>query len=215
MTTHLTRAMHRIKKEILSLGAMVEDRFKKSIYAIKTENLEQAQEIINTDYLVDEREVEVEEECLKTLALYQPVATDLRLITAVIKINNDLERIADYAVNIAQRYKTSAQNSNKFKYDYTAMAEQAANMLKLSLDALVSMDVDMAYKVREMDEEVNTMRNDAYRIMKDDIRRHPEMVEEIINMYLISRHIERVGDHTKNIAEEVIYLIEGEIIRHS
>ena len=215
MTTHLTRAMHRIKKEILSLGAMVEDRFKKSIYAIKTENLEQAQEIINTDYLVDEREVEVEEECLKTLALYQPVATDLRLITAVIKINNDLERIADYAVNIAQRYKTSAQNSNKFKYDYTAMAEQAANMLKLSLDALVSMDVDMAYKVREMDEEVNTMRNDAYKIMKDDIRRHPEMVEEIINMYLISRHIERVGDHTKNIAEEVIYLIEGEIIRHS
>ena len=215
MTTHLTRAMHRLKKEILSLGAMVEDRFKKAIYAIKTEDLKQAQEIIDTDYLVDEREVEVEEECLKTLALYQPVATDLRLITAVIKINNDLERIADYAVNIAQRYKTSSQNSNTFKYDYTAMAEQAANMLKFSLDALVSMDVDMAYKVREMDEQVNAMRNDAYRIMKDDIRSHPEMVEEIINMYLISRHIERVGDHTKNIAEEVIYLIEGEIIRHS
>ncbi|MCG8634845.1 MAG: phosphate signaling complex protein PhoU [Desulfobacterales bacterium] len=215
MTTHLTRAMHQIKKEILSLGAMVEDRFKKAIYAIKTEDLEQAQYIIDTDFKVDEREVEVEEECLKTLALYQPVATDLRLIVAVIKINNDLERIADYAVNIAQRYKTSAQNSNKFKYDYTAMAEQAANMLKLSLDALVSMDVDMAYTVREMDREVNTMRNDAYRTMKADIKRHPEMVEEIINMYLISRHIERVGDHTKNIAEEVIYLIEGEIIRHS
>ena len=88
-------------------------------------------------------------------------------------------------------------------------------MLKMSLDALVSMDVDMAYTVREMDREVNAMRNDAYRIMKDDIRRHPEMVEEIINMYLISRHIERVGDHTTNIAEEVIHLIEGEIIRHS
>ncbi|MEH0019826.1 MAG: phosphate signaling complex protein PhoU [Desulfobacter sp.] len=215
MTTHLTRAMHKIKKEILSLGAMVEDRFKKSIYAIKTENLDQAQEIIETDYKVDEREIEVEEECLKTLALYQPVATDLRLIIAVIKINNDLERIADYAVNIAHRYKTSAGNSNKFKYDYTAMAEQAAKMLKMSLDALVSMDVDMAYTVREMDREVNAMRNDAYRIMKDDIRRHPEMVEEIINMYLISRHIERVGDHTTNIAEEVIHLIEGEIIRHS
>ncbi len=215
MTTHLTRAMHQIKKEILSLGAMVEDRFKKAIYAIKNEDLEQAQEIIDTDFKVDEREVEVEEECLKTLALYQPVATDLRLIVAVIKINNDLERIADYAVNIAQRYKTSAANSNKFKYDYTAMAEQAVNMLKLSLDALVSMDVDMAYAVREMDREVNAMRNDAYRTMKADIRRHPAMVEEIINMYLISRHIERVGDHTKNIAEEVIYLIEGEIIRHS
>lgn len=215
MTTHLTRAMHQIKKEILSLGAMVEDRFKKAIYAIQTEDLAQAQYIIDTDFKVDEREIEVEEECLKTLALYQPVATDLRLIVAVIKINNDLERIADYAVSIAQRYKTSSQNSSTFKYDYTAMGDQAARMLKMSLDALVSMDVDMAYSVREMDREVNTMRNDAYRVMKEDIRSHPQMVEEIINMYLISRHIERVGDHTTNIAEEVIYLIEGEIIRHS
>lgn len=215
MTTHLTRAMHTIKKEVLSLGAMVEDRFKKAIYAIQNEDLEQAQYIIDTDYQVDEREVEVEEECLKTLALYQPVATDLRLITAVIKINNDLERIADYAANIAKRYKTSAQNPSNFKYDYTAMAEQAAKMLKMSLDALVSMNVDTAYAVREMDKEVNAMRNEAYRVMKENIQARPDMVEEIINMYLISRHIERVGDHTTNIAEEVIYLIEGEIIRHS
>lgn len=215
MTTHLTRAMHKIKKEVLSLGAMVEDRFKKAIYAIQNEDLEQAQYIIDTDFKVDEREVEVEEECLKTLALYQPVATDLRLITAVIKINNDLERIADYAVNIAKRYKTSSQNPNKFNYDYTAMAEQAAKMLKMSLDALVSMNVDTAYDVREMDKEVNAMRNEAYQVMKQNIQARPDMVEEIINMYLISRHIERVGDHTTNIAEEVIYLIEGEIIRHS
>jgi phosphate transport system protein len=215
MTTHLTRAMHNIKKEVLSLGAMVEDRFKKAIYAVQNEDIEQAQYIIDTDFKVDEREVEVEEECLKTLALYQPVATDLRLITAVIKINNDLERIADYAVNIAKRYKTSADNPNKFRYDYTAMAEQAARMLKMSLDALVSLNVDTAYEVREMDKEVNAMRNEAYRVMKENIQARPDMVEEIINMYLISRHIERVGDHTTNIAEEVIYLIEGEIIRHS
>ena len=215
MTNQLTRAMHKIKNEILSLGAMVEDRFKKAIYAVKTKDLELAIQIIETDYLVDAQEIEVEEECVKTLALYHPVATDLRLITAVIKINNDLERIADYAVNIARRFKTSGQRSNSFEYDYTAMAEQAAKMLKFSLDALVSLDRDLAYKVREMDEEVNTMRNEAYRVRKDAIRKNPEQVEEIINMYLISRHIERVGDHTKNIAEEVIYLIEGEIIRHS
>ena len=182
---------------------------------IQTEDLEQAQFIIDTDYKVDEREIEIEEECLKMLALYQPVATDLRLIVAVIKINNDLERIADYAVNIAKRYKTSAGNTNKFKYDYTAMGDLAAKMMKMSLDALVSMDVDMAYEVREMDKQVNLMRNDAYGIMKGDIQNNPQMVEEIINMYLISRHIERVGDHTTNIAEEVIYLIEGEIIRHT
>lgn len=215
MTNQLTRAIHKIKKEILSLGAMVEDRFKKTIYAVKTNDLEQAVQIIETDYLVDAQEVEVEEECLRTLALYHPVATDLRLITAVIKINNDLERIADYAVNIARRFQISGQNSDSFQYDYTAMAEQAIKMLKLSLDALVSLDGNLAYKVREMDEEVNTMRNEAYSVMKQAIRKNPEKVEEIINMYLISRHIERVGDHTKNIAEEVIYLIDGEIIRHS
>lgn len=215
MAGHLQREIEKIKKEILSLGAMVEDRFKKAVYAIKTEDLELAQTIIDTDIEVDEREIEVEEECLKILALYQPVATDLRFLVAVIKINNDLERIADYAANIALRFKTSSEDPNKFRYDYTAMGEQTAKMLRMSLDALVKMDVDMAYDVRDMDAAVNTMRNEAYDSMKQDIQQHPEMVSEIINMYLISRHLERIGDHTKNIAEEVIYLIEGEIIRHT
>lgn len=215
MSVHMLRAIEDIKKEILSLGAMVEDRLKKAIFAIQTEDLELAQKVIDTDFEVDEKEIEVEEECLKILALYQPVATDLRFIVAVIKINNDLERIADYASNIAIRFRTSSQNPNKFKYDYTAMADLTAKMLKMSLDALVRVDVDMAYEVRSMDADVNTMRNEAYDSMKKDIQKHPDMVSEIINMYLISRHLERIGDHTTNIAEEVIYLIEGEIIRHT
>ena len=215
MSGHLQREIEKIKKEILSLGATVEDRMKQAIEAVKTEDLELAQRIIDTDYQIDEREIEVEEECLKILALYQPVATDLRFLVAVIKINNDLERIADYAANIAMRFKTSSHDPGGFKYDYTAMADQAIRMLKLSLDALVHMDVDMAYDVREMDKTVNQMRNDAFGIMKKDIQAQPEKVLQIINMFLISRHIERVGDHTTNIAEEVIYLIEGEIIRHT
>ena len=215
MAGHLQREIDKIKKEILSLGAMVEDRFQKAIYAVKTEDLNLAQKIIDTDFEIDEREIEVEEECLKILALYQPVATDLRFLVAVIKINNDLERIADYASNISKRFKTSSHDPNKFKYDYTSMADQAAKMLRMSLDALVRTDVDMAYKVRDMDKDVNIMRNDAYDSMKKDIQEHPKMVGEIINMYLISRHLERIGDHTTNIAEEVIYLIEGEIIRHT
>jgi phosphate transport system protein len=214
MAGHIHKAIEKLKKEILSLGAMVEDRFQKAIYAIKMEDLDLAREIIRTDYRVDEREIEVEEECLKILALYQPVAMDLRFIVVVIKINNDLERIADYAVNIAMRYKTSFQNQEKFRYDYSAMACQTATMLKMSLDALVSLDVDMAYEVRDMDKIVNGMRNQAYDVMKEDVKNHPDQVGEIINMYLISRHLERIGDHTTNIAEEVIYLVEGEIIRH-
>lgn len=215
MAVHLQRAIEKIKKEILTLGAMVEDRFKKAVYAIKTEDLELAQQIIDTDFEVDEREIEVEEECLKILALYQPVAMDLRFLIAVIKINNDLERIADYASNIARRLKTSSKDSYTFKYDYTTMGEKAARMLRMSLDALVRMDVDMAYEVRDMDKLINLMRNDAYDSMKKDIQEHPEMASKIINMYLISRHIERIGDHTTDVAEEVIYLIDGEIIRHT
>ncbi|WP_457553690.1 phosphate signaling complex protein PhoU [Desulfobacula sp.] len=215
MPGHLQREIEKIKKQILSLGAMVEDRFQSAIYAIKTRDLELARKIMDTDFEVDEREIEMEEECLKILALHQPVATDLRFLVAVIKINNDLERIADYAANIARRYITSFNDPNKFKYDYTSMADQAAKMLRMSLDALVRMDVNMAYDVRDMDETVNVMRNDAYDSMKTDIQKHPGMVGEIINMYLISRHLERIGDHTTNIAEEVIYLIEGEIIRHT
>lgn len=215
MSGHLQKQIEKIKKQILALGAIVEDRFQKAIQAVNNEDLELAQKIMDTDFEIDEMEIEVEEECLKILALYQPVATDLRFLVAVIKINNDLERIADYASNIAKRYKTSSDNPGKFKYDYSMMAQTASNMLKMSLDALVRMDVDMAYEVRDMDKQVNTMRNEAYDAMKEDIKKHPEMVGEIINMYLISRHIERVGDHTTNIAEEVIYLIEGEIIRHS
>jgi len=214
MAGHLQRATEKIKKEILSLGAMVEDRLQQAIYAIKTCDFVLAQKIIDTDFQIDEQEIEVEEECLKILALHQPVATDLRFLVAVIKINNDLERIADYASNIAKRFIISSDDPGKFKYDYSAMADQAAKMLRKSLDALVRMDVDMAYDVRDMDGAVNAMRNEAYEAMKKNIQAHPEMVGEIINMYLISRHLERIGDHTTNIAEEVIYLIEGEIVRH-
>lgn len=214
MRGHLQREIEKIKKEILCLGAMVEDRFQKAIHAVKTSDQVLAQNIMDTDFEIDKIEIEVEEECLKVLALHQPVATDLRFLIAVIKINNDLERIADYACNIAKRFIISFEDSRLFKYDYAPMADQAAKMLRKSLDALIRMDVDMAYDVRDMDEIVNAMRNDAYETMKKDIQDQPDKVGGIINMYLISRHLERIGDHTKNIAEEVIYLIEGEIVRH-
>ncbi|THB77584.1 MAG: phosphate transport system regulatory protein PhoU [Desulfobacteraceae bacterium] len=214
MRGHLPKGIEKIKKEILALGAMVEDRFKKAVYAIKTEDLELARRIMDTDHEVDQREIEVEEECLKLLALYQPVAVDLRFLVAVIKINNDLERIADYAANISQRFLSSHAHAQKFRYDYSDMTELTAKMLEMSLDALVGMDLDIAYEVRILDHDVNQMRNEAYDMVQKDIKANPEQVAEIINMYLISRHLERIGDHTKNIAEEVIYLIEGEVIRH-
>ena len=212
---YFTRELDKIKKEILSLGTMVEDRFKNAVYAVKINNIELAQSIIDTDHEIDQREIEIEEECLKVLALYQPVATDLRLVVAIIKINNDLERVADLAKSISRRLKSAVKKRcGSLEYDYTSMADKVGNMLRLSLDAIVRMDVDMAHQVIGMDEDVNAMRNDAYQYVKEFLDKEETDVDRVINMYLISRHLERIADHTTNIAEEVVHLVEGEIIRH-
>ena len=212
---YFTRELDKIKKEILSLGTMVEDRFKNAVYAVKINNIELAQSIIDTDHEIDQREIEIEEECLKVLALYQPVATDLRLVVAIIKINNDLERVADLAKSISRRLKSAVKKrSGSLEYDYTSMADKVGHMLRLSLDAIVRMDVDMAHQVIGMDEDVNHMRNDAYQYVKEFLDKKETDVDRLINMYLISRHLERIADHTTNIAEEVVHLVEGEIIRH-
>ena len=215
MAKHFDRELEKLKKRILSLGAMVEERVYLAIKAIESRDSDLAARIIRSDYEIDETEVEVEEECLKILALYQPVAIDLRFIVAVIKINNDLERIGDEAVNIAERIQSIAKRSTfSFHFDYTEMAEIAAAMLKQSLDALVNMDIDTAFRVITMDDEVDDIQGNAYSQIKQAMRERPGEMTYLINLYLISRHLERIADHATNIAEEVVYLIEGEIVRH-
>ena len=215
MTIHFQRELEKIKKRILSLGAMVEERVHTVIKALETRDADVANKIIKSDYEIDEMEVEIEEECLKILALYQPVAIDLRFIAAVIKINNDLERIADEAVNIAKRVSIIAKREKlDISFDYSLMAGKAEYMLKKSLDALVNLDIDLAFKVCTLDDEVDEMLREAYHRIKQAIGEHPDRVGYLINLLLISRHLERIADHGTNIAEEVIYLVEGEIVRH-
>ncbi len=215
MARYLIRELDKIKKKILSLGALVEERVRMTSAAVDNRDAAIAQKIIDTDWEIDEMEVEVEEECLKILALHQPVAVDLRFIVTVIKINNDLERIGDQAVNIAERVLTiSKRPEMDFVFDYLPMAEKAEAMLKMSLDALVNVDVDMAFKVITLDDEVDALKTLAYDRIKAAIKKNPERVGYLINLMLISRHLERLADHATNIAEEVIYLIEGEIVRH-
>lgn len=195
---------------------MVEDRVRMALNAVDTNDAELAHKIIKTDYEIDEMEVEIEEECLKVLALHQPVAVDLRFLIAVIKINNDLERIGDQAVNIAERVDVIAKRAlSDLLFDYSSMGEKAQKMLKMSLDALVNMDYDLAFKVVMMDDEVDQIKGDAYDRIKRAMSEHPDKIGYLINLLLISRHIERLADHTTNIAEEVIYMVEGEIIRHA
>lgn len=213
---HFSRELEKIKKEILSLGAKVEEQVRMAIQAVETNDAELAKQIIKSDFNIDEMEVEIEEDCLKILALHQPVAVDLRFLIAVIKINNDLERIGDQAVNIAERVDVIAKRDlSEFFFDYTAMGEKVQDMLKMSLDALINMDYDMAYSVVIRDDEVDQIKVDAYDRIKQAMSKHPDKIGYLINLLLISRHLERLADHTTNIAEEVIYLIEGEIVRHA
>lgn len=215
MARYLIRELDKIKKKMLSLGALVEERVRLTSAAVDNRDAAIAQKIIDADWEIDEMEVDVEEECLKILALHQPVAVDLRFIVTVIKINNDLERIGDQAVNIAERVMTiSKRPEMDFVFDYAPMAEKAEAMLKMSLDALVNMDVDMAFKVITLDDEVDAIKTLAYDRIKKAIKNNPGRVGYLINLLLISRHLERLADHATNIAEEVIYLIEGEIVRH-
>lgn len=215
MSKHLRRELDKIKKKMLSLGALVEERTRMVVQATVGLDADIAQKIIASDWEVDEMEVEIEEECLKILALYQPVAVDLRFLVATIKINNDLERIGDEAVNIAERVLILAKRPPiPFGFDYTPMAQRVQSMLKLSLDALVNLDVDLAFKVITMDDEVDAIQVLAYDRIKEAIKAHPDRVGYLINLLLISRHLERIADHSTNIAEEVVYLIEGEIVRH-
>ena len=215
MVRHLQRELEKIKKRILSLGALAEERVHRTAEALYNRDAGAARKIIESDWEIDEMEVEVEEECLKILALYQPVAVDLRFLVATIKINNDLERIGDEAVNISERVVTMARGPDPgFVFDYMPMAEKVQTMLKMSLDALVNLDIDLAYKVITLDDEVDAIKEEAYDKVKAAIKEKPDRVGYMINLLLISRHLERLADHCTNIAEEVIYLIEGEIIRH-
>ncbi len=188
MTKHFQRELEKLKKKILSLGAMVEERVYMATKVIENRNPNLATQIIKADHEIDEMEVDVEEECLKVLALHQPVAIDLRFITAVIKINNDLERIGDEAVNIAERVQSIAKSDLvRFHFDYSVMAEKAAAMLKQSLDALVNLDIDIALKVCTLDDEVDEIQSKAYRQIKQAIKENPEEITYLLNLYLISR----------------------------
>ena len=215
MNIFLKKELETVRKQLLSLGAMVEDRFRQAVKAIEKGELSLCEAIVSSDYEVDDMEVEIEEECLKVLALHQPVAGDLRFLIVVIKINNDLERIADLAVNIAERVRRiQGFNYAHFIDDYTEMADMTGKMLKMCLDAFVNQDTNLAEQVLKMDFEVDEMKNRFYDRIKAEMMKEPEKTGKFINMLLISRHLERMADHATNIAEEVIYMKKGEIVRH-
>ncbi len=160
-------------------------------------------------------EVEIEEDCLKILALHQPVAIDLRYVVAVLKINSDLERIGDEAVNIAERAAYLATHPPiDLALDFKGMASKAQSMVSRSIDALVNLDPAVARQVRIADDEVDEMNRYMYKLIQDYMAGNCDRVTESVHLLSTSRHLERIADQATNIAEDVIYMVEGEIVRH-
>ena len=215
MTMHMQREIEKLKKLVLSLGADVEENVHKAVQALQSRDKAMAEKIVAADAAVDQLEVYLEEECLKILALHQPVAIDLRFVIAVLKINSDLERIGDLAVNIAERaVYLAAQDPVDVPFDFVGMADKTKLMLKRSLDALVNMDTREAWEVCGMDDEVDAMNRKMYEQVQEGIRKRPDQMESLIHCLSTSRHLERIADHATNIAEDVIYMVAGEIVRH-
>lgn len=215
MPKHLQREIENLKKKLLNLGARVEAAVREAIDSIEERDASLAQKIIEDDIQIDDFEVEVEEDCLKILALHQPVAIDLRFIVAVLKINNDLERIGDLAVNIAERSAyLASQAPVQVSFDFTNMSKKTQAMLNKSLDALVNMSSELAQEVCADDAEVDGINRQMYLDIQDSIQRHPEQMSSLIHLLSVSRHLERIADHATNIAEDVIYMIDGRIVRH-
>jgi phosphate transport system protein len=215
MTTHFRRETENLKASLLTLSSVVEEHVWQAVRSVETRDIAIAQNVIESDIDVDSEEVEIEEECLKLLALYQPVAVDLRFIVAVLKINNDLERIGDLAVNIAQRSLTlAAQPPIEIGFDLSGMAEKARGMLKKSLDSLVKMETSLAREVCAADEEVDELNHKMHDLVKDNVAKHPDRVHCLLQLLLVSRSLERIADLSTNIAEDVIYMVEGIIVRH-
>ena len=215
MTRHIEHQIAQLKDSILRFGTIVEEAISRSNTALFRQDVDLAQKVMANDGEIDRLEVELEEECLKILALYQPVAADLRFVVAVLKINNDIERIGDLASNIA---KTVSQltTSGPFNLpeEISIMAKQAEEMVKNSLDAVVQADPDLARQVRDDDDVVDAGRQAVRTLVMQQIKKNPEKVESLLQINSVSKHLERIADMATNIAEDVIYMVEGEIVRH-
>jgi phosphate transport system protein len=215
MTKHFHRDLENLQKAILSLSSLVEDMIDGAGRCLLESQLELARQVIEADQQVDQREVTIEEECLKMLALHQPVAIDLRRIAAVLKINHDLERIGDLAVNIVQRADCLHQRPDfPMPAKLEHMARLATSMVRGALNAFVDSDPNAAREICRRDDEVDAINRQIIGELIALMKLRPDMVEPAMHCFSATRHIERIADHATNIAEDVIYLVEGEIVRH-
>lgn len=215
MSKHLQRDLENLKKEILTMGALVEDAMNLALQALLERRVDLAEEVIAGDREVDRKEIQIEEECLKVLALHQPVAADLRFIIVVLKVNNDLERIGDLAQNIAERAAYLARKDPiEVPDDFHQMIAKVQNMVARSLDALVNRDTATAKRVCREDGEVDEIHRHMYDVLQKGMTADPRTIKRAVNTISVSKNLERIADYATNIAEDVVFMVDGEVIRH-
>ena len=215
MPRHLQMELDNLKKELLYIASMVENATEKALIALIERQGELAQEVIDQDDLIDDMEVKIEEECLKILALYQPVANDLRFVITVLKVNNDIERVGDLAVNIAERaIYLSSREVLGVTLNLPEMIADVMAMLRGSLDALTQKNTELARRIIAMDDKVDEANRKIYKALQQVMHENPDSIKRAVHLLSASRHLERIADLATNICEDVVYMVEGEVIRH-
>jgi phosphate transport system protein len=215
MSIVFDKELAQLKKMILSEGTMVEESISRAIRALRERDEVLARVVIDADQRIDDMEIQVEEECLKILALYHPVANDLRFVVAALKINNDLERMGGLAKNIARRVVYLATHEKiDTGIDYSKMASLSQSMVKCAIDALVNRDAQLARQVCREDDALDGMREKANQRISTLLSENPDHVKSLLEYLAVARHLERLGDMAVSMAQDVIYLAEGEIVRH-
>jgi len=215
MSKHMERDLERLQKLVLKMAGLVEEAVFQAAQALQDRNIDMADRVIEGDNLIDQLENEVLEECLKILALHQPVAVDLRRISAVLLISTDLERMGDLASGIAERALTlSHPPFANIPSRLKPMTERTIDMVRRSLDAFVHSDVAAARTVIRLDDEVDAHNAAIIDELIAEMKTSPDKIDAALSLFSAVRHVERIADHATNIAEDVIYLVDGEIVRH-
>ena len=215
MSKHLERDLQNLERELLTQASVVERMIRTASRALCERQADLVWQVMQEEQSVNAREVTIEEECLKILALHQPVAIDLRRTAAVLKINGDLERIGDLAVNLAERARPLAEQPEfVVSANIEKMANMAVEMVRGAIDAFVEFDADKADEICRQDDQVDALNDELIEEVHQVMRSRSDLVESALYFFSATRHIERIADHATNIAEDVIYLVEGEIKRH-
>ena len=213
---HFQYELEQLKGRLLEMGGLAEERVRLSMSAVVERDAKLVEDVISGDAAINALHIEIDDRCFKLLALHQPMAVDLRAIVAAVKINTDLERVGDLAVNIAEAVRRYLRHPPvKQLIDIPRMAEIAEGMLRDSLDAFVRRDTTLAQAVLEADDSLDALKTQVFRELLTYMMQDPHTIEPSLDLILISRHLERIGDHATNVAEDVIFMVSARDVRHA